>query len=422
MKTIDFWFDYTCPYAYLASTQIEGLAHRAGARLRWRPMLLGGVFGAVGTPQRLFATLSPQKARHGARDLERWASRFGVPLHVPAGHPLRTVEALRATLATGCDPAVIHGLFAAYFRAGRCPSDEDVLRAVLSGAGHDAEEVLAATRSDKFRAALRAETDEAVRIGIFGAPACVVDGEIFWGQDRLDALAEALGIPPSRARWNGPRAAPPPLRSRPAPRLRIYYDYSSPWAYLGVERVRAVLERTRAEAVWCPILLGGLFRDLGQVDVPLLAMSAPKRAYTLRDLEREARRAGLPFRFPTRFPLRSVQLLRVELALEAAPARDAFRRLAMRGVWAEDADPSDPATLRAWVAGALDAARAEVSVEDILVRSESLEIKDALREATTHAGRAGVFGVPTFVVGDDDAQLYWGQDRLGLVEDALVAG
>src|SRR4051812_21029100 len=95
MAALDFWFDYSCPYAYLASTQVEALAARAHAALTWKPMLLGGVFRAVDTPQNLSEVLVPAKAQHNLADMQRWAALFGVPLAMPAGHPFRTVEALR---------------------------------------------------------------------------------------------------------------------------------------------------------------------------------------------------------------------------------------------------------------------------------------------------------------------------------------
>ena len=119
MAHLDFWFDYSCPYAYLASTQVEALAARAGATLTLKPMLLGGVFRANGTPQNLSTVLSPAKARHNMSDMSRWADAFGVPLTMPEGHPLRTVEALRATVLTDVDPAVMHGLYACSWRSRR---------------------------------------------------------------------------------------------------------------------------------------------------------------------------------------------------------------------------------------------------------------------------------------------------------------
>lgn len=200
-RTIHFWFDYSCPYAYLGSTQVEALAARAGAALVWEPMLLGGVFKANDTPQNLMNVLSPAKAAHNARDMHRWAELFGVPLVVPSAHPMRTVEALRATLACGIDPEVIRGFYAAYWVDGRAPSDPNTMRDVLVRAAHDPDSVL--PKLDAYRDELRARTDRAIALGIFGAPSFVVSapGEpdrMFWGQDRLDFVERAASGRPLR--------------------------------------------------------------------------------------------------------------------------------------------------------------------------------------------------------------------------------
>jgi 2-hydroxychromene-2-carboxylate isomerase len=190
MAPLHFWFDYSCPYAYLASTQVAALAQRTNAELIYEPMLLGGVFRAVGTPQRLFAELSPAKAAHNVRDMQRWAELFGVSLTMPSGHPFRTVEALRATLLCGIDPRVIDGFYRAYWIEGRGPSEEATMRDVLGAAGHDASAILA--KLDEAKEDLRRRTDEAIALGIFGAPAFVVGGELFWGQDRIEFVEKAL--------------------------------------------------------------------------------------------------------------------------------------------------------------------------------------------------------------------------------------
>jgi 2-hydroxychromene-2-carboxylate isomerase len=196
MARLDFWFDYSCPYAYLGSTQVEALAARTGATLRWCPMLLGGVFQANGTPQNLSNVLSPAKARHNLLDMQRWAELFEVPLRMPEGHPMRTVEALRATLLSGVDPAVIHGFYRAYWVEGRPPSSPETLRAVLEAAGHDAGAILGRLGDPSVKDELRRRTDEAIALGIFGAPTCIVDGtELFWGQDRLHFVERALRRP-----------------------------------------------------------------------------------------------------------------------------------------------------------------------------------------------------------------------------------
>jgi 2-hydroxychromene-2-carboxylate isomerase len=190
MRSFEFWFDYSCPYAYLASTQVASLAARTGARAVYSPMLLGGVFRAVGTSQRLFAELSPAKAHHNALDMRRWAKLFDVTLTMPSAHPFRTVEALRATLLADVDPRVVEGFYRAYWVEGRPPSDETTMRDVLGAAGHDGSAILAGL--DSMKDELRRRTDEAIALGIFGAPAFVVDGEMYWGQDRLDFVEQAL--------------------------------------------------------------------------------------------------------------------------------------------------------------------------------------------------------------------------------------
>lgn len=203
-RRLELWFDYSCPYAYLASTQAEALARRNDVELRWKPFLLGGVFRANGTPQNLSNVLSPAKAKHNALDLHRWAAAFDVPFAgFPAGHPYRTVEALRATLLCEIDPRVVHAFYRAYWIEGLSPSQPAVLRDVLASAGRDAaaiDAIVARLDEPAIKDDLRARTDEAIALGIFGAPAWVVrwPGEsaraplVFWGQDRIEFVERAL--------------------------------------------------------------------------------------------------------------------------------------------------------------------------------------------------------------------------------------
>ena len=398
-RRLDFWFDYTCPYAYLASTQVEALARRTGDALRWRPMLLGGVFRARATPQRLFATLSAPKAKHNADDLARWSRAFDAPLAMPAGHPMRSVEALRATLAAGCDPRVIHGFFRAYWVEGREVSAPATMRDVLAAAGHDADAVLGAVAGDALRDALRAETDRAVALGVFGAPAFVVDdATLYWGQDRMHFVEgltrDALTLPPT-----GDTAMPHTLE--------LYWDFSSPFAYLGATQAKALAERTGATLVWRPMLLGGLFKSIGQEMVPLNTWSDAKRRYYFDDMQRWAEFWGVPLNFPAVFPVNSIKALRAYLALPEA-RRDAFRDAVFRAYWADGRDIGDAAVLADYLGDDADA---------VLARTGDPDVKQALVDATKRAEAQGVFGAPTWVI--DGADLYWGQDRIALVERAL---
>jgi 2-hydroxychromene-2-carboxylate isomerase len=399
-RSLDFWFDYTCPYAYLGSTQAPALAARMGVELTYRPLLLGGVFRANETPQKLFATLSPAKAAHNLEDMQRWARRFGVTLVMPANHPMRSVEALRATLVTGSDPRVIAAFFRAYWVDNADIADRAVIANVVASCGHDAEMVLAAIETHCVKDDLRARTDEAIALGIFGVPSWVVDGvHLYWGQDRI-AFVEGL------ARESGSAARPSTSTS-----LDVYWDFSSPFAYLGAMQAKALAERTGARLTWRPTFLGGLFRTIGMPDVPLATFSPAKQRYIAKDIDRWAAYWGVPFRFPTRFPTSSVRALRVYLALPA-DRQDGYRDAVFRAYWADDRDITDDAVLASCVGD-------EAIATAALARADTPEIKAELRAATDQAAARGVFGVPTYVVGGTD--LYWGQDRLELVEDALRA-
>ena len=181
------------------------------------------------------------------------------------------------------------------------------------------------------------------------------------------------------------------------PRVEFFFDFSSPFAYLAGTQIEALARRSGAELVLRPLLLGALFRDVGQVDVPLAAMSEPKRQYVLRDLGRWARWWGVPLQWPVVFPLRTVLPLRVFL-LDPTPTR-------MRGLfhaaWGLGQDIGDPVVLRA-----LGISEGELS--------EAPSRREELVAATRLAVEAGVFGVPTFRV--DGGPLIWGQDRLDQVE------
>jgi 2-hydroxychromene-2-carboxylate isomerase len=396
-RSLDFWFDYTCPYAYLGSTQAPALAARMGVSLTYCPLLLGGVFRANDTPQKLFATLAPGKAAHNMADMQRWAARFGVVLKMPANHPIRSVEALRATLATGIDPRVVDAFYRAYWVEGADIGDRAVIAAVVSRAGHDAARVLAAIDTPAVKDDLRARTERAIALGIFGVPSWVVDGaHLYWGQDRLH-FVEGLAREPSATAATETSAA-----------LEVYWDFSSPFAYLGATQVAALAARTGARVAWRPLLLGGLFRSLGTPDVPIATFPEAKRRYYGHDLDRWAAYWGVPFRFPSRFPISTVRALRMYLALPEAH-RDTFRDRVFRAYWADDRDITDDDVLASCVG---DAAVAQAA----LAAAGGDDVKAALREATDHAAAQGVFGVPTFAVGAD---LFWGQDRLALVEEAL---
>ncbi|HEY3820546.1 MAG TPA: 2-hydroxychromene-2-carboxylate isomerase [Polyangiaceae bacterium] len=191
--------------------------------------------------------------------------------------------------------------------------------------------------------------------------------------------------------------------------LEIYWDFSSPFAYLGSTQAAKLAERTGATLVWRPMLLGGLFKSIGQSDVPLFTWSEAKKRYYFEDMHRWAAYWSVPFKFPTRFPMGSLKAMRTYLALSEA-RRTAFREATFRAYWAEDRDIADEAVLRELVGAEAD---------DVLARTQDPAVKKELVDATQAAVAAGVFGAPTWVV--DGKELFWGQDRIPLVERALKA-
>lgn len=407
---LELWFDFSCPYAYLASQRAAAL----GVPIDWRPMLLGGVFRGIGAGDGPMATLSAAKAAHNLADMQRWAARFGVPFRMPAAHPMRTVRALRTLLGLPHSrwPAAIAGLYAAYWQRGEDITRDDVIASSLAGLpAAEVAAALAGADTDAIKDELRRRTDDAIGLGIFGAPAWVWrDREILvWGQDRLPWV-EAIN-----AGWDPDRDAPPggprPLEVKPTTNtLDVYFDVSSPFAYLALTQLPAFV-RAGANVRLYPILLGALFRDIGQANVPMLAMVPAKLRYVGAEMPRWARWWGVPFEMPSKFPQRTVTAQRLAL-LAAERSADDGLRLAIalaRAMWAEQRDLEDEQALRALLVR-------EGFEPSLVDDTQAPRVKQALADNTARAKAAGVFGTPTFVVGE---QLYWGQDRLDLVAEAM---
>lgn len=407
---IEYFFDYSCPYAYLGSTQIQGIAARAGVELNWRPMLLGGVFRELGTPQNLFAEQHASKIRHNAADLNRWAGIWDVPLRMPSGHPIRTVSALRATLAapSARRADLIHRLYRAYWVDGIAVSQTAALEHILDELGLDRS--LAGPHSSEWKDALRANTDEALARGVFGAPAVFCDGQMYYGQDRLWMLERALGLESGQGELaHVPDGGALPGEGVAAAKAEFWYDFSSPFTYLAATQVPAMQLRTGRALEWKPFLLGALFRSLGGPDVPLSTFPPSKTKWVATDMQRWADYWNVPYKWPTRFPMRTILPLRVALAIDDESASRAFVLRTFAAYWAEDRDISSEDTVR----GLLQDVGQDPAV---IERTQAPEIKQALIDNTNGAAAAGLFGAPTFTVGD---QMVWGQDRLGFVERYL---
>ncbi|KQW35458.1 2-hydroxychromene-2-carboxylate isomerase [Rhizobacter sp. Root404] len=193
-KQVEFFFDVGSPTTYLAWTQLPGLCAQAGAELVYRPMLLGGVFQATGNAS---PANVPAKARYMDADMARYARRYGVPLASNLFFPINTLVLMRG--ATGVQlraparfDAYLRGVFHAMWVEPQNLNDPATAAKALAAAGFDPAEVMGWANDAEVKAALRATTEEAVARGVFGAPTMFVGTEMFFGQDRLDAVREAL--------------------------------------------------------------------------------------------------------------------------------------------------------------------------------------------------------------------------------------
>ena len=191
---LECFFDFSSPFAYLGATQAQAVADRAGAELRWRPMLLGGVFRAIGGDMVPLNSFTPVKQRYVSLELHRWAEHWGVPFRFASRFPMNTVKAQRIVCQLEPEQcgAFVLRTFAAFWAEDLDISADEVLAAILDELGLPAS-LLVATQEQRVKDLLRASTDEAVQRGVFGAPTWFVNGELmFWGQDRLDFVDQAL--------------------------------------------------------------------------------------------------------------------------------------------------------------------------------------------------------------------------------------
>ena len=193
-KRVEFFFDVGSPASYLAWTQLPALCAAAGAELAYRPMLLGGVYQATGNASP--ATI-PAKGSYSNIDFGRFAKRYGVPLVVNPHFPIITLMLMRG--ATGVQMRMpqrlqdyLRGVFHALWVDPQNLNDPALTAKALSDAGFDPAQILALANEADVKAQLRATTDEAVARGAFGAPTMYVGEQMFFGQDRLDFVREAL--------------------------------------------------------------------------------------------------------------------------------------------------------------------------------------------------------------------------------------
>ena len=191
-KQLEYFFDYVSPFSYLADSQVPALINRTGAELVYRPFFLGGVMQASGNSPP--ATV-PAKGKYMFVDIARWLDRYGLELKFNPHFPVLTVKPMRAALVAleqDVFPAYHAAMFKAMWQDEQNLGDKQVIHEVVKAAGLDADRLISRIGEQDVKDKLRANTEEAVERGAFGAPTFYVDGEMFFGNDRLDFLEERL--------------------------------------------------------------------------------------------------------------------------------------------------------------------------------------------------------------------------------------
>lgn len=193
ISEVEFFYDYSSPFAYLGSTQIERVARERGATVVFKPFLLGALFKTIGTPLVPLESFPEAKQRYQLLDMKRWAAHWDVPLLFPSEFPIHSVAALRVTLAAPSEARsrLTHRIMQLCWADDGVP-DEDALRTCLADVDLDPD-LFEKTKDSEVKKLLFAATEEAVERGVCGAPTFIVGDELFWGQDRLHFVAEALG-------------------------------------------------------------------------------------------------------------------------------------------------------------------------------------------------------------------------------------
>ena len=195
---LEFFFDISSPWTYLAFSQIESLAERTDTEILWRPILVGGVFNAVNeTVYEQRANPHPTKGRYYVKDLRDWTRFYGLEIGQPAVFPVRAVEIMRTAIVAqeeGCLPAYAWATFKAYWGALKDVSQADERARLCEQVGLDAQDVEVRIASDAVKQKLKSNTDEVIARGGFGSPTMYLNGDdMYFGNDRMELILAKLG-------------------------------------------------------------------------------------------------------------------------------------------------------------------------------------------------------------------------------------
>ena len=194
MKTVEFYFDLGSPYSYLAYYRLLQMAERQEIQIVYKPILLGGVFKATGNRSPIEI---PVKGAYSILDMQRWAEYYHIPMQMNPHFPMNTLTLMR--ILTGVQllhlekfEQVLKLLFDAMFGTPQNLNEPAVLAEVLKPSGFSVEDIMSMVQSEVVKQKLITETEQAIQRGIFGAPTFFVGDEMYWGQDRLHFVEQAL--------------------------------------------------------------------------------------------------------------------------------------------------------------------------------------------------------------------------------------
>lgn len=191
-KEVDYYFDCISPAAYISWARLPDLIEESHAKVNYKPMLLGGVFKATGNSSPITV---PAKGAYVFEDFKRWAKRYDVPYVVNDKFPINSLYLMRGIIAYKDDlrfMSLTNAIFDAMWVSNKDLTDSEVVAQVVSSANIDPVHFVEAINDPLTKQALIEATDEAISRGVFGAPTFFVDGVMFWGQDRMDFVIEAL--------------------------------------------------------------------------------------------------------------------------------------------------------------------------------------------------------------------------------------
>jgi 2-hydroxychromene-2-carboxylate isomerase len=196
MKTLEFYFDCSSPWTYLAFHNVQPMAREIGAQIAWKPILVGGIFNTVNkTVYESREKPHPVKSRYYKKDLQDWARHSGLKIGMPPVFPVNSVKAMRGAfvaLEHGILPQYARAVFEAYWGELQDISQDDVLRTIVQKVGLDADEFFAKIAQAPYKDRLRANTEDVIARGGFGSPTMFVGDDMYFGNDRLPLVRDAL--------------------------------------------------------------------------------------------------------------------------------------------------------------------------------------------------------------------------------------